>query len=123
MEQCGTNVNSHNTIYSLSQNKHDFTIQSNGEHVNVNNVTVNLCVANPILQTYVANGKGEKDPSIISAAIQDRYTISTATPPLLLEKMPYVTEKSNLENPRWWTVNLKYVYLSLYTILQRNSNG
>ena len=45
--------------------------------------SLNLCVANPILQTYVANGGGgEKDPSDISAAIQDRDKISTATPPV-----------------------------------------
>ena len=53
------------------------------------NLRVNLCVANPILQMYVANGGGgETDPSNISAAIQDRDKISTATPPFLLTAIP-----------------------------------
>ena len=55
-------------------------------HVNsdAGNTFLNLCVANPILQTYVANGGGRKRPQQyrnISAAIQDRDKISMATPP------------------------------------------
>jgi len=42
---------------------------------------VNLRVANPILQTFIANGGGKNTPQHISAAIQDRDKISTATPP------------------------------------------
>ena len=42
---------------------------------------IKLCVANPILQTYVANGGGgEKDSSNISAAIQDRENFDGYSP-------------------------------------------
>ena len=58
-----------------------------------------LCVANPILQTC----GGKKDPSYISAAIQDRDKILTATVPFsltaismeLLMKMPDATGRGN----------------------------
>ena len=32
-------------------------------------------------------------------------------------------KKPEVENPRWWPLNLKYEYLSLYTREQRNSKG
>ena len=37
----------------------------------------------------------------------------------LLLKLPDAT---GTENPEWWPVNLKYVYLSLYMRWHRNSN-
>ena len=41
---------------------------------------IDLCVANPIYRRTLLMGWGVNDPSNISAVIQDKDTISTATP-------------------------------------------
>ena len=75
-------------------------------------------------------GDEDKDVSIISAAIQDKDKISTATPPIsetaiLMELPMKLLDATGNGTSKMAASKLEfaYLYLSFYTRQQRNSNG